>query len=30
MPYSLKSFDGWVVTSQGRAGDGLGPVVLTT
>jgi hypothetical protein len=31
VPYSLKSFDGWVVTSQpsGRR-DGLGPVVLTT
>jgi hypothetical protein len=29
--YTLKSFDGWVVTSQanGRR-DGLGPVVLTT
>ena len=31
VPYSLKSFDGWVVTAQpsGRQ-DGLGPVVLTT
>jgi hypothetical protein len=31
VPYSLKSFDGWVVTAQpsGR-NDGLGPVVLTT
>jgi hypothetical protein len=31
VPYSLKNFDGWVVTAQpsGRT-DGLGPVVLTT
>lgn len=30
VPYSLKSFDGWVVTSQGPDRNGLGPVVLTT
>jgi hypothetical protein len=30
VPYALKSFDGWVVTSQGPGRDGLGPVVLTT
>ena len=28
--YPLKSFDGWVVTSQTGRQDGLGPVVLTT
>jgi hypothetical protein len=28
--YQLKSFDGWVVTSQTGKRDGLGPVVLTT
>lgn len=30
VPYALKSFDGWVVTSQEPGRDGLGPVVLTT
>jgi len=30
VPYALKNFDGWVVTSQGPGRDGLGPVVLTT
>ena len=30
VPYSLKSFDGWVVTSQAPGGHGVGPVVLTT
>ena len=30
VPYKLKSFDGWVVTSQGPDRNGLGPVVLTT
>jgi hypothetical protein len=28
--YALKSFDGWVVTSQRGQREGLGPVVLTT
>ena len=28
--YQLKTFDGWVVTSQTGNHDGLGPVVLTT
>ncbi len=30
VPYALKNFDGWVVTSQGPDRNGLGPVVLTT
>jgi hypothetical protein len=30
VPYSLKNFDGWVVTAQPPASNGLGPVVLTT
>jgi hypothetical protein len=30
VPYSLKSFDGWVVTKQPAASNGLGPIVLTT
>lgn len=30
VPYALKNFDGWVVTSQGSDRNGLGPVVLTT
>jgi hypothetical protein len=30
VPYALKKFDGWVVTSQGPDRNGLGPVVLTT
>lgn len=28
--YALKTFDGWIVTSQTGHRDGLGPVVLTT
>jgi hypothetical protein len=30
VPYALKNFDGWVVTTQGSDRNGLGPVVLTT
>jgi len=30
VPYALKNFDGWVVTTQGPDQNGLGPVVLTT
>jgi len=30
VPYTLKNFDGWVVTKQPGTRDGIGPVVLTT
>jgi len=30
VPYTLKNFDGWVVTRQPGTHDGIGPVVLTT
>ncbi|HEX3805709.1 MAG TPA: hypothetical protein VHV52_02910 [Gaiellaceae bacterium] len=30
VPYSLKKFDGWVVTAQPPSDRGVGPVVLTT
>ncbi|HZQ82689.1 MAG TPA: hypothetical protein VFB25_12010 [Gaiellaceae bacterium] len=30
VPYSLKAFDGWVVTAQSTPDTQLGPVVLTT
>jgi hypothetical protein len=30
VPYSLRGYDGWVVTSQPPRDQGIGPVVLTT
>lgn len=30
VPYSLRGYDGWVVTAQPPSDEGIGPVVLTT